>query len=63
MLVARANSRGELAPNCRIVGTEVADGGRVKSCEVLEFGKGVREEVRTAVPREDASVKFFGQYL
>lgn len=65
VLVARANSRGELAPNWRIVGTDVGEGGSVKSCKWLGSvtGKGGQEAVHTTVSCEDASVELFCQDL
>lgn len=65
VLVARANSSGELAPNWRIVGTEVGVGGSVKSCGRSESveGKRGREAVRTTVSGVDASVELFCQDL
>ena len=65
VLVARANSRGELAPNWRIVGTDVGEGGSVKSWKGLEPGKGKggQEGMHTTVSGVDASVEFFCQNL
>lgn len=65
VLVARANSRGELAPNWRIVGTDAGEGGSVKSCKGLEpeKGKGGQEGVHTTVSGVDASVELFCQNL